>query len=272
MASLNAAEYFRLGDRGGIAPGRRADLIAFSDLESPSIDLVFKDGVLVAREGKLLDEGEEGLEPGWAESLNVRWSDLDFAIPAEGRRARAIGCTPGELVTEHRILDAAIENDRAVSDPARDLVKMMVIERHHGSGNVGRGFVTGLGLGRGALAGTVAHDHHNLVVIGADDVSMRTAAEAVAETGGGQAAALGERVLAHVPLPIAGLMSSRAPSAISEDLRALKKAAHQLGSKAADPFTTMSFLALEVVPSLKLTDRGLVDVERFEIVPLFVSD
>jgi adenine deaminase len=149
---------------------------------------------------------------------------------------------------------------------------MMVIERHHGSGNVGRGFVTGLGLARGALAGTVAHDHHNLVVIGTDDVSMRTAAEAVAETGGGQAAAQGERVLAHVPLPIAGLMSSRAPGAISEDLRALKKAAHQLGSKAADPFTTMSFLALEVVPSLKLTDLGLVDVEKFEIVPLFVKD
>ena len=272
MASLNASEYFRLHDRGAVAPGRRADLVVFSDLESPSIEMVFKDGVLVARDGKLLDEGEPDLETGWVAGLNVKWSDLDFAVAARGRRVRVIGCTPGELVTENLAMDATIERGNAVADTGRDLLKMAVIERHHGTGNVGTGFVKGLGLTRGAIAGTVAHDHHNLVVIGADDESMRTAVEAVAEAGGGQAAAEKDRVLARVALPIAGLMSSRPASAVGDDVRSLKRAAKSLGSPALDPFTTMSFLALEVVPSLKLTDLGLVDVDKFEIVPLFVKD
>jgi adenine deaminase len=272
MASLNAAEYFRLHDRGGMAPGRRADLVVFSDLESPEMEMVFKDGALVAREGRLLTEGEPDLEDGGAEGLNVRWSGLDFAIPARGRRLRVIGCTPGELVTRNLTIEATIQKGNAVADPRRDLVKMAVIERHHGTGNVGKGFVQGIGLERGAIAGTVAHDHHNLVILGCDDESMRTAAEAVAEAGGGQAAAEKDRVLARVALPIAGLMSGRPASAVGEDVRALKRAARSLGSPAPDPFTTMSFLALEVVPSLKLTDLGLVDVEKFEIVPLFVTD
>ena len=272
MASLNASEYFRFHDRGAVAPGRRADLVVFSDLESPSFEMVFKDGALVARDGKLLDEGESDLETGWASGLNVRWSDLDFAVAARGRRLRVIGCTPGELVTEDLTMEAAIENGNAVADTGRDLLKMAVIERHHATGNVGTGFVKGLGLSRGAIAGTVAHDHHNLVVIGCDDESMRTAVEAVAEAGGGQAAAEKDRVLARVALPIAGLMSSRPASAVGDDVRSLKRAAKSLGSPALDPFTTMSFLALEVVPSLKLTDLGLVDVEKFEIVPLFVKD
>ena len=272
MASLNASEYFRLHDRGAVAPGRRADLVVFSDLESPSFEMVFKDGALVARDGKLLDEGESDLETGWASGLNVRWSDLDFAVAARGRRLRVIGCTPGELVTESLTMEAAIENGNAVADTGRDLLKMAVIERHHATGNVGTGFVKGLGLSRGAIAGTVAHDHHNLVVIGCDDESMRTAVEAVVEAGGGQAAAEKDRVLARVALPIAGLMSSRPASAVGDDVRSLKRAAKSLGSPAPDPFTTMSFLALEVVPSLKLTDLGLVDVEKFEIVPLFVKD
>jgi len=272
MASLNASEYFRLHDRGAVAPGRRADLVVFSDLESPSFEMVFKDGALVARDGKLLDDGESDLETGWASGLNVRWSDIDFAVAARGRRLRVIGCTPGELVTESLTMEAAIENGNAVADTGRDLLKMAVIERHHATGNVGTGFVKGLGLSRGAIAGTVAHDHHNLVVIGCDDESMRTAVEAVAEAGGGQAAAEKDRVLARVALPIAGLMSSRPASAVGDDVRSLKRAAKSLGSPAPDPFTTMSFLALEVVPFLKLTDLGLVDVEKFEIVPLFVKD
>jgi adenine deaminase len=272
MASLNASEYFRLHDRGAVAPGRRADLVVFSDLESPSIEMVFKDGALVARDGRLLNEGEADLETGWEGGLHVRWSELRFAVPARGRRLRVIGCTPGELLTRNLTMEAAIENGYAVADTGRDLLKMAVIERHHATGNVGTGFVKGIGLTRGAIAGTVAHDHHNLVVIGADDESMRTAVEAVAEAGGGQAAADKDRVLARVPLPIAGLMSSRPAGAVSEDVRSLKRAAKSLGSPAPDPFTTMSFLALEVVPSLKLTDLGLVDVEKFEIVPLFVQD
>jgi adenine deaminase len=272
MASLNAAEYFRLHDRGALAPGRLADLVVFGELSEPRIEMVFKNGALVARDGRPLNREWGELDCRWRSGLNVRWDGLDFAVPAKGRRLRVMGCTPGELVTESLILDASIENDRAVSDPRRDLLKMAVIERHHATGNVGKGFVTGLGLERGAIAGTVAHDHHNLVVIGCDDESMRTAAAGVAESGGGQAAAEGDRVLAKVALPIAGLMSGRPATALGEDVRALKRAARSLGSPAPDPFTTMSFLALEVVPTLKLTDLGLVDVEKFEIVPLFVPD
>jgi adenine deaminase len=272
MASLNAAEYFRLHDRGAVAPGRRADLAIFSDLQAPEMEMVFKDGALVARDGKLLKNGETDVETPWRIGLNLKWSDLDFSIAARGRRIRVIGCTPGVLVTESLTLDAKIERENAVADPSRDVLKMAVIERHHGTGNVGKGFVKGLGLARGAIAGTVAHDHHNLVVLGADDRSMRTAVEAVAEAGGGQAATEDGRVLARAPLPIAGLMSSRPASEVSEDVRSLKRAAKSLGSSAPDPFTTMSFLALEVVPSLKLTDLGLVDVEKFEIVPLFVQE
>jgi adenine deaminase len=272
MATLNASEYFRLHDRGAVAPGRRADLVVCSDLESPSMEMVFKNGALVARDGRLLEEGEADLESKWAPGLNVRWSDVDFRVVARGRRLRVIGCTPGELVTESLTMDATIEGGYAVADTGRDLLKMAVIERHHGTGNVGTGFVKGMGLARGAIAGTVAHDHHNLVVIGADDESMRMAVEAVAEAGGGQAAAEKNRVLARVSLPIAGLMSGRPASAIGDDVRSLKRAAKSLGSPALDPFTTMSFLALEVVPSLKLTDLGLVDVEKFEIIPLFVQD
>jgi adenine deaminase len=157
-----------------------------------------------------------------------------------------------------------------VADPARDLLKMAVVERHHGTGNVGLGFVEGIGLTRGAIASTVAHDHHNLVVIGADDVSMRTAALAVAESGGGQAVAVGEHTVARLPLPIAGLMSGWEIGHVRDSMRRLLEAAHSNGAQLRDPFMAMSFLALEVIPALKLTDKGLVDVERFEVVPLFV--
>ena len=159
-----------------------------------------------------------------------------------------------------------------MADPARDLLKMAVIERHGRSGSVGLGFVHGVGLTRGAIAGTVAHDHHNLVVLGADDRSMLTAAHAVAGAGGGQAAALGEDVLALLPLPIAGADVRPAHRTRPvEGMAALLAAARGLGARLHDPFMAMSFLGLEVIPALKLTDRGLVDVEQSALVPLFVE-
>jgi len=176
-----------------------------------------------------------------------------------------------QLVTGHEILEPTVQDGHAVADPSRDLLKMAVIERHGGGSGVGLGFVTGIGLARGAIASTVAHDHHNIVVIGADDRSMLTAARAVADGGGGQAAAAGDRVLALLPLPIAGLMSDLPIEEVRDRMTALIGAAASLGSRLHDPFMAMAFLALEVIPSLKLTDRGLVDVERFDFVPLFAS-
>jgi adenine deaminase len=201
--------------------------------------------------------------------VRVNWSRVDPAIPAGGgNRIRVIGAIENQLITDHLIMDAARDDGRLVADPARDLLKMVVIERHRGTGNVGKGFVTGVGLKRGAIASTVAHDHHNLVAIGADDRSLLTAARAVAEAGGGQAAAEGERVLALLPLAIAGLMSDQPVEAVRDHMDRLLGAARALGSPLHDPFMAMSFLALEVIPKLKLTDVGLVDVEKFEVVPL----
>ncbi len=272
MAGLNAAEYFRLHDRGAIAPGRLADLVVFSDLNDVRADLVFKDGTVVSRDGEIVSDELEDMEADVGKSANVNWFKVRFDVPAEGRRLRVIGCVENELVTDHLKMDATLSDGRAVADTARDLLKIAVIERHHGSGNMGLGFVQGLGLKRGAITGTVAHDHHNLVVIGADDTSMMTAARAVADAGGGQAAADGSRVVARLPLPIAGLMSDAPGSEVAKGVERLQEAAHELGSPIRDPFTTVSFLALEVVPELKLTDLGLVDVQKFELVPLFVTD
>jgi adenine deaminase len=161
-------------------------------------------------------------------------------------------------------------NGEAVADPARDILKIAVIERHRATGNVGKGFIHGLGLRRGAIAGTVAHDHHNLVVIGADDASMMTAARTAAEIGGGLVAVNGDQVLAQLPLPVAGLMSDRPIEEVRAGMDRLLEAVRVLGSELHDPYMAMSFMALEVIPSLKITDIGLVDVDKFEPVDLFV--
>jgi adenine deaminase len=274
MGTLNPAEHYGLRDRGALAPGRRADLVVFSDLAAPRPEMVFRNGRLVAREGRLLDE-ETGrpravVPTTLPRSVHVDPAKLDFAIPAQGRSLRVIGVIPDQLVTRSLVMEAKVCGGQAVADPARDLLKMAVVERHRSTGQIGFGFVHGIGMRRGAIASTVAHDHHNLVVIGADDVSMRTAALAVAGADGGLAAAEGETMLSLLPLPLAGLMSDRPIEEVRNGMNALLAAAHGLGASLRDPYMAMSFLALEVIPALKLTDLGLVDVERFEIVPLFV--
>ncbi len=270
MATLNTAEYFGLRDLGGIAPSRRADLVIFSDLHNPIPELTYRGGKLVARDGGMLP-GEGAARPiDLRNSMNVEWDTVEFGIPAHSSRARVIGSVPNQLVTEHLIEEARIENGHVVTDTERDILKMAVIERHRATGHIGKGLINGIGLKRGAIAGTVAHDHHNLVVIGVDDESMMTAAEAVGRMGG-LAAASGENVIAELPLPVAGLMSDRPIEEISASLDTLLDAANALGSPLDDPFMAMSFMALEVIPKLKLTDLGLVDVEQFKIVDLFVE-
>ncbi len=272
MGTLNTAEYFRLYDRGAIAPGRRADLFVFSVLDAPRAELVFAGGQLVARDGELVIELTTPEVTPLPRSVQINWDAVDFAIPARGSQVRVIGSLANQLITEHRIENATIENGFAVADPSRDILKMAVIERHKGTGNMGKGFIHGIGLKHGAIAGTVAHDHHNLVVIGADDTSMMTAARAVERMGGGLVAASGEQVLAELPLPVGGLMSDRPIAEVRAGLdRLLDAVGRELGSTLHDPFMAMSFMALEVIPSLKLTDVGLVDVDKFEVVDLFVG-
>ena len=274
MATLNAAEWFGLHERGAIAPGRVADLIVFDDMQRFAPRLVFSGGRLVASDGRLdpaVDLATPPAPAGVSGTVNADWSALAFDIPARGSKIRVIGAMPDQLITEERIIEARIEHGEAVADPARDLLKMAVIDRHRRSGAAGLGFIQGIGLHAGAIAGTVAHDHHNLVVIGADDRSMWAAARAIGDMGGGLVVTLGDEVRARLPLPVAGLMSPAPIGEVRAQYDALQAAAKAQGSRLHDPFMAMSFMALEVIPKLKLTDQGLVDVEKFSLTDLFVG-
>ncbi len=270
LATWNPAQHFRLHQRGAITPGRRADLVVFDDLRAPRPRLVFRNGALMARDGRMAVPPRP-LSRTLRSTMNVAWDSVDFRIPAVGRRARVIGVLADCLVTEALVDEPAIRAGEAFADPSRDLLKIAILERHMASGAMGRGFVRGLGLREGAIASSVAHDHHNLVVAGADDVSMMTAARRVGALHGGMVVASGERVLAEVPLPLGGLMSTEPVEAVKAQVEAAVAAAHALGSRLHDPFMAMSFLSLEVIPALKVTDKGLVDVERMEVVPLWVE-
>jgi adenine deaminase len=179
-----------------------------------------------------------------------------------------IGIVPDQIVTDSLVEEPTIVDGNAVADPSRDLAKIAVIERHLGTGRIGLGFVRGLGLRNGALASTVAHDAHNIVVVGVDDADMKRAVERLAELGGGIVVVAGGEIRAELPLPIAGLLSEARLADVVNASRACAEAAAELGCALAAPFQTLSFLALSVIPKLKITDRGLVDVDRFELVPL----
>jgi adenine deaminase len=273
LCTLNPTEWFQLHDRGAVAPGRVADLIAFDDLARPIASRVYVGGRLVAPAGSFNSSTAQRSAPApeaVIDSCHVAIDSINLRVPARGNRIRVIGSQPDQLITECRVLDAKTDDGNVVPDPSRDVLKMAVVERHRGSGRVGLGFIQGIGLKRGAIAGTIAHDHHNLVVIGCDDHSMMTAIAGVAGMGGGLIAAAGDQVLASLPLPVAGLMSDRPIEEVADVYRKLCAAARELGSSLHDPFMAMSFMALEVIPSLKLTDRGLIDVNAMQIVDLFV--
>jgi adenine deaminase len=271
MATLNPSEYFHLHDQGAIAPARRADLVVFSDPSDFRADMVYRGGKLVAQDGQIIAWERPQRPTVLRSSMNVDWSHMNFRIQANGRRLRVIGLVPDQIITQHLIEELPTREGEVVADPGRDILKLAVIERHLATGNVGLGFVKGLGLSKGAMASTVAHDHHNIVVAGADDESMFTAVQAITATRGGMATAYGDSVLAQLPLPIAGLMSDQPIETVRRQMDEVLASARQLGSPLHDPFMALSFLALPVIPSLKLTDRGLVDVEQFDLVPLFVS-
>ena len=272
MGTLNAARYHRLYEHGAVAPGYVADVVAVPDLVSFRPARVWKRGRLVAEEGRAIGVPRV-TPPAWMRgSVHVpKLGARDFAIPGNGR-IRVIGVEAGQIVTKALEDEPAVRDGFAVADPGRDLAKMAVIERHKGTGRIGLGFVRGFGLRRGALASTHAHDAHNVVVVGVDDRDLAAAANRLREIGGGQVAVADGRVLAEVPCPIGGLLSDRSVEEVAASVGAMENAAREaLGATLPSPFMAMSFMALSVVPELKLTDRGLVDVNRFELVPLEVG-
>jgi adenine deaminase len=263
IASHNAATWHGLSDRGALAAGHRADLLLLPDLEGFVPDLVLKDG-------RPAPDVAPATAPEWARrTVRVQpISSNDLHTPSDGSPIRVIGLIPGQIVTESLVEQPTVRGGLAVADTARDLAKVVVVERHLGSGRIGLGFVRGFGLERGAIASTVAHDAHNIVCVGVDDGDMARAVGRLAELGGGMVAVDARGVRAELPLAIAGLLSDQPVTVVLDQSRLLSEAVRALGCEIEAPFHAMGFLALSVIPALKITDRGLVDVERFELVPL----
>ena len=263
MASHHPALWHRLDHLGAIAPGYQADLLVLGDLETFVPELVLKSGRPV---GEL-----PAIEvPEWVRhTVRIRPVGLaDFRIPWQGGQARVIGLVADQIVTDSLVEEPRVEQGLAVADPERDLAKIAVVERHLGTGRIGLGFVRGFGLQRGALASTFAHDAHNVVVVGMNDEDMALAVGRLAELGGGIVAVADREVRAELPLPVAGLLSDAPLEEVIERSHAAVAAAVALGCTFPAPFQVLAFLALSVIPKLKLTDRGLVDVDHFELVPL----
>ena len=263
MATLNPAAWHGLDHLGALAPGYQADLLLLPDLEQFVPDLVLKAGRPPA-------EIPSPVVPDWVKR-SVRVAPVgsnDFHVPWPGGNARVIGLVPNQIITESLVDELTVENGFAVADPERDLAKLAVVERHHGTGRIGLGFVRGFGLRRGAFASTVAHDAHNIVVVGVDDGDIARAVQRLGELGGGMVVVESRGVRAELPLPVAGLLSEAPAADVAEGSRACVAALAELGCTVEAPFQALAFLALSVIPSLKLTDQGLVDVDQFRLVPL----
>ena len=263
MATLNPATWHGLRHLGAIAPGYQADLLLLPELESFVPETVLK-------RGRPVGEIERVEVPEWVKhTVRVRHvAARDFAIPWEGGKARVIGVIPDQIVTESLVEEPTVEDGHAVADPDRDLAKIAVIERHLGTGRRGVGLVHGFGLRSGALASTFSHDAHNIIVVGVDEQDMARAIARLTEIGGGVVVVEDRGVRAELALPVAGLISEAPLAEVVAASRGCIEAAAKLGCQLPSPFQTMAFLALSVIPSLKITDQGLVDVDRFELVPL----
>ena len=271
MATLNAAEYFRLDDLGAIAPGYRADIVSFDHLGQFQIKKVFKEGVLVAANGEMLSPGIRIKKNPKARG-SIQMKPLKkgaFLIRSDQPLAKVIQLIPDQIVTKKGIKKILLKDGVAHPNIKEDILKIAVVERHKATGNIGMGFVQGFGLKKGAIGSSVAHDSHNLVVVGTHDQDILKAVMAIKEMGGGLVVISDGKVLASLPLPIAGLMSEASVSQVNFQLEALHHAAKALGCKLPNPYMTLSFMSLPVIPELKITDKGLVDVNQFKFVPLF---
>ncbi len=266
LATINPARYFRLHDRGCVCPGKRADLVTIRNLTDFAIDKVFYQGKMVAERGLPLFRSA----PPDAELTDtVRTGMLDsreLSMPHDGHEFPVIELVPGQIITKKRYVMPTVSGGAIVSDPERDILKLVVVERHCGTGNIGRGLVAGFGLKRGALASSVAHDSHNLIAVGTTDEDILGALRILVEMQGGLVVFAEGEVRATLPLPVAGLLSSAPLTRVLEQMRSVQVEAHYLGTLPPAPFALLSFLALPVIPELRLTDLGVVDVAEFRII------
>jgi adenine deaminase len=271
MATINVAEYFRLYDRGAIAPGYLASLITVNDLRKLDVDMVFYRGKLVAKEGKpLFSLPEITAELTHTVRMRRLASEL-LSLPAKRRKRGeeiypVIEIVPGQIITRKRKERMAVADGKILPDVERDILKLVVVERHRASGNIGVGLVNGFGLKKGALASSVAHDSHNVVAVGTNDLDILRAIEEVERLQGGLVVCADGNILASLPLPIAGLLSPEPLESVVEQHGKVEQAAASLGNLPPAPFSILSFLALPVIPELRLTDLGLVDVKELRLV------
>jgi adenine deaminase len=265
MATINTARYFRRDRLGAVAPGYLANLIVTGDLSRLPLDMVFYRGRLVARDGEPLFNLRGGGED-LTDTVRTGSLSLDSLRLVAAGETPVIEVVPGQIITRKRMEKVKASGGVVVADTVKDILKLVVVERHRATGNIGLGLVKGFGLKRGALASSIAHDSHNIVALGASDRDILTAVNEVVRLKGGLAAAASGRVLASLALPIAGLLSPEPLETVVAGLEKLEEVAEELGTSLTAPFATMSFLALPVIPELRLTDLGLVDVNQFKLL------
>ena len=272
VASLNTAEYFGLKNLGAIAPGYKADMLILPDLKTFKPDLVIKNGIVAAQNGKIAVPVTESDDLSMRGSVNVKWiTQEDFVIKAEGTKVRTLEVIPHQLITKSIISEVKVQDGNAISNVENDTLKICVIERHRATGNIGKGFVKGFNLKCGAIASTVAHDSHNMIVIGTNDFDMYTAAVALIKCQGGKVVVKDGEIISQLPLPIAGLMSDKDFEYVVGKCDELNHAAHSIGCALEDPFMTMGFLSLPVIPELKITDKGVFDTNKFDFIDIFTA-
>lgn len=273
IATINAARHYGIKDAGAILPGRRADLLVFDNLDEWKPRQVYKDGRLAVDNGRLLQEGRNCDSSSLEHTVNLAPVTVEsFRLPLKTEMANVIGLVPYQIVTNKAALSVKRVDGCAVSDVENDILKLAVLERHHATGNIGLGLVKGFGLKRGALASTVGHDSHNLIVIGTNDEDMLAAVQELQRIGGGICIAEDGQIRGALPLPVGGLMTNEPALMVAKQQAEMIALAREMGvPEFYSPFLTLAFLSLPVIPSLKLTDRGLVDVDSFKFIPLEVK-
>ena len=273
IATINAARHYGIKDAGAILPGRRADLLVFDNLDEWKPRQVYKDGRLAVDNGQLLQEGRNCDSSSLEHTVNLAPVTVEsFRLPLKTEMANVIGLVPYQIVTNKAALSVKRVDGCAVSDVENDILKLAVLERHHATGNIGLGLVKGFGLKRGALASTVGHDSHNLIVIGTNDEDMLAAVQELQRIGGGICIAENGQIRGALPLPVGGLMTNEPALMVAKQQAKMIALAREMGvPEFYSPFLTLAFLSLPVIPSLKLTDRGLVDVDSFKFIPLEVK-